>query len=66
LEKWIITRAGAFYTLEGKKFQWKNALLEQLRKDSGLFKSLEQKVLSAIKKEFWLFPDKSNNNEKKS
>ena len=49
LEKWIISRAWAFYSLYDKKFQWRAALVKELKEDNQLREKLENEVKSIIK-----------------
>ncbi len=44
MEKWIITRAGAFYSIYDQKFQGKNALVKELKENESLRKQLEEDV----------------------
>ena len=48
MEKWIITRAGAFYSIYDQKFQGKNALVKELKENESLRKQLEEDVKQAI------------------
>jgi len=57
MEKWIITRAGAFYTLYDQKTQGKAALIKLLEENESLRSKLEQDVSSAIKQ--WVVKDNS-------
>ncbi len=49
MQKWIITRAGAFYTLYDQKTQGKAALVKLLQENENIRKQLEEDVASAIK-----------------
>jgi hypothetical protein len=49
MEKGIITRAGAFYSLYDQKVQGKNALSELLKKDEKLREKLKKDVVNLIK-----------------
>jgi len=49
MNKGIITRAGAFYTLYDQKTQGKAALVKLLEEDENLRKQLEEDVVAAIK-----------------
>ena len=57
MEKWIITRAGAFYTLYDQKTQGKAALVKLLEENESLRAQLEQDVANAIKQ--WVVKDNS-------
>lgn len=46
---WIVTRAGAFYSLYDQKTQGKSALVKLLQEDEKLRKQLEEDVAQAIK-----------------
>jgi recombination protein RecA len=48
LEKGLITRAGAFYTLYDQKFQGKAALVNELKEKEALRKQLEEDVRNII------------------
>ncbi len=50
MEKWLITRAGAFYSVYDKKFQGKAALVNELKENDVLRKQLEEDVRSIISK----------------
>ena len=50
MEKWLITRAGAFYSVYDKKFQGKAALVNELKENDALRKQLEEDVRSIISK----------------
>ena len=49
MEKWLITRAGAFYSIYDKKFQGKNALVNELKENEALRQQLEEDVRKIIK-----------------
>ena len=49
MEKWLITRAGAFYSVYDKKFQGKNALVNELKENEALRQQLEEDVRKIIK-----------------
>jgi len=57
MEKWIITRAGAFYTLYDQKTQGKAALIKLLEENESLRTKLEQDVANVIKQ--WVVKDNS-------
>ena len=58
MNKWIITRAGAFYSIYDQKFQGKNALIKELSENEALKEKLAKDVETAIK--WWTVKDASN------
>ena len=62
MQKWIVTRAGAFYTLYDQKTQGKAALVKLLEEDENIRKQLEEDVANAIKNNGKV-AEKNNGNE---
>ena len=48
MEKWVVTRAGAFYSLYDQKVQWKAALVNLLKENETLRKQLEEDIRAII------------------
>ncbi len=46
---WLLTRAGAFYTIDGKKVQWKDKLEALLDENTKLKEKIEKEIQSRIK-----------------
>jgi recombination protein RecA len=58
MNKGIITRAGAFYSLYDQKFQGKNALIKEIKENEQLKEKLGKDIENAIK--WWVVKDNSD------
>jgi len=59
MEKWVVTRAGAFYSLYDQKVQWKAALVNLLKENETLRKQLEEDIRAIIQSQNKVSPSSS-------